>query len=199
MPGCRRLGAVCGDRSGSDSTTKSLGYMRGYAPDQVELRGIEAVWGILPVQAQYAPAPVLCEERSTQLVAEAERAHDLAVAGTSGPLTPGGPIERGDRVSGTRQRGKLIDIIAPELVLQEQFLRCAQWFVGGCGGEQQGHRVNSREERCVHRQHPAQSAQYLLAQHSGVQPGVAPANQGGGLTFDGRLRHNHDDTHVVPR
>src|SRR5215471_13363138 len=96
--------------------------MWGEAPDQVEFPDIEAVRGILPVQAQHSPAPVLCVERGTQLVAEAEGAHDLAVAGTGGPLTTGGPIERGDRVSGLRQRSKLIDIITPELVLQEQLL-----------------------------------------------------------------------------
>ncbi len=107
------------------------------------------------MQAQDPPAPVFGDKSRAQLIAEAEGAHDLAVAGTGHPLTAGGPVERGDRVGGLRQRGELIDVITPELVLQEQRRCGAKRFVGGCRGEQQGHRVNSREERGVHRQRPA--------------------------------------------
>jgi hypothetical protein len=71
------------------------------------------------VQAQDPPAPVLGDKSRAQLVAEAEGAYDLAVAGTGGPLTAGGPVERGDRVGGLRQRGEFIDVLTPELVLQE--------------------------------------------------------------------------------
>jgi hypothetical protein len=70
-------------------------------------------------------------------------------------MTAGGAVKRGDRVGGLRQRGELIDVLTPELVLQEQWTCGAKRFVGGCRGEQQSHRVNGREERGVDRQHPA--------------------------------------------
>jgi hypothetical protein len=141
-------------RPDRDGAAQSLGHVRGDAADQVDLAGVEAVRGVLPVQAQDAPAPGLGGQNRAQLVAEAEGAHDLAVAGAGGPPTAGGQVERGDRVGGLRQRGELVDVITSELVVQEQWCCGAKRFVGGCRGEQQGHRVNGREERRVHRQHP---------------------------------------------
>ena len=109
--------------------------MRRDPPDQVDLGVAEAVGGVLAVQAQHPPAGVAGDEGGAQLVAEAERAHHLPVAGAAGPLAASGPVERADRVGRLGQRDELVDVGAAVLVLQEQGRRGPQRVVRDGRGE----------------------------------------------------------------
>jgi len=120
--------------------------VRGDPPDHVDLLVVEAVLRVLAVQAHRTPALVAADENRAQLVAQAQRAHHLPVAGAVRPLAAGGPVERTHGIGRLRQRGELVDVLATVLVVQEERRRGPQWLFAHGRGEQQGLRVDGAEE-----------------------------------------------------
>jgi hypothetical protein len=188
-----------GRRGGLDGRTErpqrhgppqAFGHVRGDPPDHVDLLVVEAVLRVLAVQAHRAPALLAADKNRAQLVAQAERAHHLPVAGAVRPLAAGSPVERADLVGRFGQRSELVDVRAAVLVVQEERRRGPQRFLGHGRGEQLGLRVDGAEERRVHGHDPAQSAQHLVAKLGHVEPGVTSADKGSYLALHDRVRHN---------
>jgi hypothetical protein len=64
------------------------------------------------------------------------------------------PVTERDGAPELRQRSELVDVVTPEVVLKKELCCGAERHVGAARGEQQGHRVDRREERGVYRHHP---------------------------------------------
>ncbi len=77
-----------------------------------------------------------------------------------------------------------------ELVVQEQWRYLQERLIGYRGGEQHGHRIYSREERCIDRKNPPKPTQDLRTKLKSVQADITPAYQGGDLAICRRLCHN---------
>jgi hypothetical protein len=189
---CGRRGGLGGraERPQRHGPPQAFGHVRGDPPDHVDLLVVEAVLRVLSVQAHRAPALIAADENRAQLVAQAERAHHLAVAGAVRPLAAGSPVERADLVGRFGQRDELVNVRAAVLVVQEKRRRGPQRFLGHGRGEQQGLRVDGAEERRIHRHDPAQPAQYLVAKFGHAEPGVTSADNGSYLALHDRVRHN---------
>ena len=67
------------------------------------LRRAEPVRRVGAMQAEKAPTTCRCHERRPELVAQAERCHDLAVSSTVDAVPAGGGVQSGDM---SRRRGE---------------------------------------------------------------------------------------------
>ena len=72
------------------------------------------------VQAQHAPALAARPQRDAELVAEPERCHHLTEPRAVDAVAPCRHVERRRRIGAARQGGELVDVVAAELVLDEQ-------------------------------------------------------------------------------
>ena len=77
-----------------DGLAQGMRDVRGEAAEQVGLGGGEAERAVLAVQAQVAPAVAADDQGGAQLVAEPDRAHDVAVARARHPVAAGGGVQR---------------------------------------------------------------------------------------------------------
>ena len=138
------------------------------------------------MQAQVAPAVAADDQRGAQLVAEPDRAHDVAVARAFAPPAAGGSVQRPHVPRGAHQLGERVDVAPAQLVVEEQRGHRDERVLAVGAGEEQGLRVGGREERRVDRHHPAQRREHLPLQLRDVQAAVA---QGHHRAFGARGVH----------
>jgi hypothetical protein len=137
----------------------------------------KAEWAVLPVQAQVAPTLRAGDQCGAQLVAQAERSHDFAVPRAGWTVAPGRVVQRSDVPRRAGQRGEPVDVLAAELVVQEQPRRGVERILGVCAGEQQRLRIGGRDEGGVDGHGSAEAAQHLLLHPADVEARVTVADQ----------------------
>ena len=158
-----------------DGLAQGVRDVRGEAADQVGLGGGEAERAVLAVQAQVAPAVAADDQRGAQLVAEPDRAHDVAVARARAPRAAGGGVQRPHVPGRAHQLGEGVDVVPAQLVVEEQRGHRDERVLAVRAGEQQGLGVGGREERRVDRHRAAQRGEHLPLQLGDVQAAAADA------------------------
>ena len=144
--------------------------------DGCGLRRGEAKPAVLTVQTQVPPAPSVQDKGCPELVAQPDRAHDVAVALAGEPVVAGGVIEPADMPAADCERGEPVHVTPAELVVQEPGGSLVQRRLTICGGEEQRFRVRGGHERGIHRQHRTQGCQHRIAEGAHLQAPVADAD-----------------------
>ena len=134
-----------------DGLAQGVRDVRGDAADDVGLGGGEAERAVLAVQAQVAPAVAADDQRGAQLVAEPDRAHDVAVARRSSPARLGWRCPATGRARARAPGRERVDVPAAQLVVEKQRGHRDERLLAVRAGEQQRLRIGGREERGVDR------------------------------------------------
>jgi hypothetical protein len=108
----------------------------------------------LPVQAHHSPARLPGPQRDPQLVAEAQRPHDLRVPGAFVPVAASGLVQRPHRNRGGGQVGEPVDVKPAELVGKEQRSSPDERVLACRRREQQRRWVDGGDEGGIDPQHP---------------------------------------------
>ena len=100
--------------------------MRCERPQQRRLTRGETRAALRTVQAEQAPAGPGGHQGGAQLVAETVGAHGLAITTGQHPIALGGLVEPADRTARAGESAELIDVVDPELGVDECCTRLAR-------------------------------------------------------------------------
>src|SRR5690348_2633999 len=105
------------------------------------------------MQAEKAPADIMCDERCPQLVSQAEWGQNLSVPPALLQLMVRPLIQTADWLYISCQPGKLVHVVLEKLVLDELRRRLCEHVVGCDAGEEQGRRISRREKVHIEGEH----------------------------------------------
>jgi hypothetical protein len=136
------------------------------------------------VQADVAPAGAADPEHRSQLVAETERAEDVAVAGACLHVASGRLEERAHARSLPRERRPLVHVVAEELVPDEVGNRFGGDLLLVRLGEEKCRRIDCRPEGRIEGHGPAQSRQHLIPERLRRKTGPADLDDRAGQVLE---------------